>query len=135
MITSAVIKNAAASVHPAQVAEFLDCFIADKGCIPSDARLVTSLTQLPRNLQRIALRAPPNEGWRAWTDKDGRIYFVRCKVSNTFSRRTSRTAMHIFFHDAAGDLTGSGVWSQDTYGRWDPCDIPDARAGRRPSGN
>jgi hypothetical protein len=127
--------NAIESAHPSQIAEFLDTFIADKGCIPSDASLVTSLTELPRNLQRIAVRAPANEGWRAWTDRDGRIYFVRGKVSNTFSRRMSRTAMHIFFHDAEGELTDSGVWSKDNYGRWDPCDIPDARAGRRPSEN
>jgi hypothetical protein len=127
--------NTIESARPAQIAEFLDGFIAEQGCIPSDANLVTSLEELPRNLQRIAVRAPANEGWRAWTDKDGKISFVRGKVSNTFSRRTARTAMHIFFHDAEGELTDSGVWSQDNYGRWDPCDIPDARAGRRPSEN
>jgi len=123
------------SAAPQKIAEFLDCFIADKGCIPSDANRVTSPTELPKNLQRIAVRAPANEEWRAWTDKDGQIHFVRGKVSNTFSRRMSRTAMHVFFHDAEGELMDSGVWSQDTYGRWDPCDIPDGRSGRRPSEN
>jgi hypothetical protein len=125
----------AASVQPSQIAEFLDGFIQEKGCIPADANPITTLQQLPRNLQRIAVRAPANEGWRAWTDNQGKCWFVRGKVSNTFSRRTARTAMHIFFHDADGELTNSGVWSQDNYGRWDPCDIPDARAGRRPSEN
>jgi len=121
--------------HPACIAEFLDGFIADKGCIPSDSSPVRLLTELPRNLQRIAARAPTSEGWRAWTDKEGKFWFVRGKVSSTFSRRTRRTAMHVFFHDAKGDLTDSGVWAQDTHGRWDPCEIPDARAGRRPSEN
>jgi hypothetical protein len=123
------------SVHPAQIAAFLDTFVADRGCIPSDASPVTKLTELPRNLQRIAGKAPANEGWRAWADKDGKIWFVRGKVSNTFSRRMSRTAMHVFFHDEEGELTDSGVWAKDNDGRWDPCDIPDARAGRRPSDN
>src|SRR5699024_7711704 len=85
------------SVHPTQIATFLDLFVADQRCIPSDASPVTKVDELPRNLQRIAGKAPANEGWRAWTDKDGRIWFVRGKVSNTFSRRTSRTAMHVFF--------------------------------------
>lgn len=123
------------SVHPAQIGAFLDRFVAERGCIPSDASPVTELAELPRNLQRIAGKAPPNEGWRAWTDKDGKIWFVRGKVSNTFTRRMSRTAMHVFFHDEEGELTDSGVWAKDNEGRWDPCDIPDARAGRRPSDN
>jgi hypothetical protein len=121
------------SVHPATIAAFLDGFVAAQGCIPSDASPVTQLSELPRNLQRLAGKSPANEGWRAWTDKDGRIWFLRGKVSNTFSRRMARTAMHIFFHDAEGELTDSGVWAKDNDGRWDPCDIPDARAGRRPS--
>jgi hypothetical protein len=118
-----------------QIAQYLDGFVAEQGCIPSDASPVTSLDELPRNLQKLAGRSPPNEGWRAWTDKDGRIYFVRGKVSSVFSRRTARTALHVFFHDEEGELTKSGVWSTDDKGCWDPCEIPDARAGRRPADN
>lgn len=121
------------SVHPSTIATFLDGFVASRGVVPTGASPVTQLSELPRNLQRLAGRAPANEGWRAWTDKDGRIWFLRGKVSNTFSRRMARTAMHVFFHDAEGELTDSGVWAKDNEGGWDLCEIPDARAGRRPS--
>jgi hypothetical protein len=115
---------------PSQIAAMLDLFVADKRCIPTDANPVSSPEQLPPGLQRIAERAMDNEGWRAWADGNGRIWFLRGKVSDTFSRRMHRPAMHVFFHDSEGELTEAGVWVRDNDG-WDACAIPDARPGRR----
>lgn len=113
------------------ISAYLDLFVADKRCVPSGACPVLSPTELPRSLQKIAERAPANEGWRAWMSQEGRVFFVRGKVSEVFTRRMHRPAMHVFFHDAEGELMDSGVWAKDMDGRWDPCDIPDARVGRR----
>ncbi len=61
---------------------------------------------LPEALQRLAGRAGDNEVWRASSNADG-IGFVRGKVSSTFTLRLARPVLHVFFHDAEGEITAS----------------------------
>jgi len=115
-----------------RITSFLDSFIAERGCVPEAAQPILSVLRLPETLQRLAVRVTESEGWRAWMSEAGAIWFVRGKISNTFTRRLSRPAMHVFFHDVAGEITESGTFMQDAAGRWDPCEMPNARPGRDP---
>ena len=115
-----------------QFTSFLDSFIADRRCVPAAAQPIVSVLRLPETLQRLAARITDSEGWRAWVSEAGAIWFVRGKISNTFTRRLSRPSIHVFFHDVAGEITESGTWTQGDAGRWDPCEMPNARPGRRP---
>jgi len=114
-----------------QITSFLDSFIADRRCVPAAAEPIISALRLPETLQRLASRVTDSEGWRAFMSEAGAIWFVRGKISNTFTRRLSRPAIHVFFHDMQGEITESGTFTQDDAGRWDLCEMPNARPGRR----
>jgi hypothetical protein len=113
------------------ITDFLDSFIADKGCVPSAARPIVSAARLPDRLQRLAAHTTEHEGWRAWSADSGTIWFIRGKLSDTFTRKMSRPVIHVFFHGADGEITECGIWARDAQGRWDACNVPLPRPGRK----
>jgi hypothetical protein len=124
------LRLVAAYGESSRVRALLDRFIADQRCMPQGATPIAP-ESLPESLQRLAGRASETEHWRAWSSANGDIAFVRGKVSSTFSLRLSRPALHVFFHDRAGEIVSSGTYAQNEAGRWERCEIPLPRPGRR----
>ncbi len=129
-----IVRDVDPSEHPGGVSALLESFIAEQGCTPTDAARLTELRHLPEALQRLVQRTSGKEDWRAWSDARGTVSLVRVKLSITFSRVLSRPTLHVFFHDANGEIRDSGTWARRQDGRWERCEMPLARAGRRSRG-
>jgi hypothetical protein len=117
--------------QPLPLSHLLDSFLTEKQYISAAAARVESPAHLPQGLQRLAVRSSESEIWRAWADEAGSLRFIRAKISNIFSRVLSRPALHVFFHDTAGEILESGTWAKRADGGWEPCHMPSSRPGRR----
>ncbi len=116
------------------VSALLESFLAEHRCIPPGAARLDAAHHLPEGLRRLVQRTSGTEDWRAWADARGSIGFVRVKLSSTFTRRLSRPTLHVFFHDLNGEIHESGTWVRRPDARWERCQMPLARAGRRAGG-
>jgi hypothetical protein len=91
----------------------LEEFAAAIGYKPTDARVVSDLSELPLCLQ-VHARQCSITSWRSWRT-DTYIWFIEAMPFTLFG---SQTALEVLFYSQDGAAVAAGVWSRNDNCHW-----------------
>lgn len=110
--------------HPSQLDLLLDSLIQTSVHLPENSRKIVDRSQMPSQLQRIAIRAPKvKQEWRAWS-RGSTLIFMTGELIQPLPKLPKCPLVMLNVYGSNGRVKARSEWIFLPGGKWLRADVP-----------